>query len=969
VTRLRVTRTLLLSWCLWLAAFSARADDVADEADLQFNLGTERYERRDYNGALLHYLASNRLANNRNVLFNIALCYESLGQLPEAYRYYTRSLEGEADAAIIARIRAAQARLAPRVPLLHIVTDPPGARLYIDRRDLGERGLAPQTMALPAGTYQVFAELEGYELAESEPVELRVGVERTVSLGLRRIVGTIHVPSPVGAAVRLDADNAPELCRAPCDALAPPGQHTLILSLEGYRMARVPISLTANAMTPIFVELVAETGSLVVNADERGAMLEVDGVLRGSVPATFDVAAGPHRIRVSLRGFQSFEREVVIRANEPNRLDIELVPSDLVEAVSRRSESAEDAPASVSIISSQELRAMRYPTLAEAVRGTRGVYLTDDRNYVLLGFRGLSIPGSYGKRALVTLDGMPTNDDWLWASFSGFDLRTDLEDIERIEIVRGPGSVVYGTSAFTGVVNLVTRYRDVPSGVEAGASAAADGVLRGRVRLTQHFGAQSGIWASMAAGTSEGRDFFFPEYIADGPPEVAGNARGVDGARFATLTGRAWWRDLSVAWSLNHHLKHLATGQSETTFGDGRLRQSDTRGFVEARFEPRLSAWTTSLTRLHANFYSYRGYYPVVPEDGGFDALYFDSYWIGAEQRFIVMLSNMLSVSLGSEVQAFLKADTHEETELGGEYLSDRQQLVLAAFYANLDMRPLEHLKLSTGVRLDYYSNSGASLNPRVALVATPYPGGNLKLLFGKAFIAPSVFESTYQYDLLVNNSSPSEGGVYGGGDLRPENLYSAEMEWTHRLSPFVVATAAVYSNYITDLIAPATLPPDAEGAELAQYQNTRTPIGTLGAEVELRREWKEGWMLAGSYSFQHSAYLRSRRLADLLTLERSPDYREVPNSPTHLASLRAAVPLLSRALLLMSRLSVEGGRHDRNSFEADESLQTRTRAAALWDFVFSGREERFGLEYSLGVYNALDSKAEHPVSDEFQRL
>jgi outer membrane receptor protein involved in Fe transport len=684
----------------------------------------------------------------------------------------------------------------------------------------------------------------------------------------------------------------------------------------------------------------------------------VDGVVRGSIPAMFDLPAGPHRIRVSLRGFQPVQRDVLIRVKEPTQLNIELVASDLVEAASRLSERAEDAPASVSLISSQELRAMRYPTLAEAVRGTRGVYLTDDRGYTVLGFRGLAIPGSYGKRTLVTLDGMPTNDGWGWASSSGFDLRTDLEDIERIEIVRGPGSVVYGTSAFAGVVNLVTRYREVPSGVETGVSVAGDLVLRARARITQHFGAQSGVWTSIAGGTSEGRDFFFPEYVADGPPEVAGYSRGLDGARFATLTGRAWWHDLSVAWSLNYHLKHLPTGQFEALFGDGRTRQSDTRGFVETRFEPRLNPWATSLTRVYANLYAYRGYVPAAPDNDGLDSAYFDSYWIGAEQRFVLSPSPAWNVSVGSEVQAFPSAHTREGSELGGEYLNDRQRLLVAALYANLDLRPLQNLKLSAGARLDYYSNSGASLNPRLALIATPYPGGNLKLLFGKAFIAPSIQETSYAYY-----------GQLANPNLAPENLYSAEIEWSHRLSPFVVATAAAYANYGTDLISIETLPPDEDENVLTQSQNARTPIGTLGVEAEIRRDWKEGWMVAGSYSLQRSAYLEGTGLGDLLTLAQSAEFREVPNSPTQLASLRAAAPLLSRALRVMSRLSFEGGRYDRNYLVTEQTPQTRTRDAWLWDFVFSGSEERLRLEYSLGLYNALDSKAEHPVSNEFRQI
>src|SRR5262245_57771345 len=72
----------------------ARAGDLADEAEAQFNLGTERYQAGAYREALVHFLASNRLASNRNVTFNIARCYEQVKQFPEAYRYYTVALDG-----------------------------------------------------------------------------------------------------------------------------------------------------------------------------------------------------------------------------------------------------------------------------------------------------------------------------------------------------------------------------------------------------------------------------------------------------------------------------------------------------------------------------------------------------------------------------------------------------------------------------------------------------------------------------------------------------------------------------------------------------------------------------------------------------------------------------------------------------------------------------------------------------------
>lgn len=930
----------------------ASADDVADEADLVFTLGAERYQAGDYPRALAYFLASNRLARNRNVLFNIARCYEQLKQFPEAHRYYSRALEGETDPAAIGRISEAITRISPHIAVLQITTEPPGARIYLDRKDLGERGTAPQKVALPPATYRVIAELDGFEEASSEPVQVAIGQERSVVLKLKRIVGTIHVTGPAGAAVRLDAENTPAVCLAPCDAVAPPGQHTVIITRLGYRPMRIPVAIQANVTSSITPELVPETGSLVVNSDERDATVEVDGATQGFTPAILSVPVGTHRVRISLQGFLPVEREVVIREGRQSQLEVSLLSRDSVEAASRVSESVDDAPASVSIVPAQELRAMRYPTLADALRGVRGIYVSDDRGYQALGFRGFGRPGAYGNRVLITMDGVPLNDDWLWSSYVGFDLRTDLEDIDRIEVVRGPGSVLYGTSAFSGVVNLVTRAREVPTSREVSVAASAGSTARARARITQRLGKDAGFWTSLAGGYSAGRDFFFPEYVSDGPPEVAGYARGVDAARFATLTGRAFYEAFSLAWSLQHHDKQLPTGQFETLLGDARTHQADTRAFVEARFEPKIGKSITSLTRLHGNAYVYRGHFARAPDQGGLEYNDYDSYWGGVEQRFMYAPSKAFSANLGGEVQAHPNARQRNGTETDGDQQNDAQHFVVAAVYGNLDVRPVEAIKLSLGGRLDYYSNFGSSVNPRIALIARPYAGGNLKVIAGKAFKAPSVYELSY---IAVGQGNSL--------DLKPENVYSAEVEFSHRASRSVVLTAAAFTNYVTDLIS---LEGDTD-SEL-HFENLSTPVGTLGGELEARRDWKEGWMVSASYSFQRSAYLAHSSLSDLFTLKRSPDYREVPNAPTHLASLRGAVPILSRSLTLMSRLSLEGGRYDNNDRVSSAGIQTRTGPALIWDFVFTGVEKRWGLSYSIGVYNAFDSRARMPVSTEFRQ-
>jgi tetratricopeptide (TPR) repeat protein len=172
---------------------SLRADDLADEADLHFTLATEKYAARDFRGALEHFLISNRLVPNRNVIFNIARTYEQMAQFPDAFRYYVQALELEPDASRRPKIGESIARIKPNVAVLNVTTDPPGATVYINRRDLGPRGSTPRLLGFPAGTYKVIVDLQGYEPAEVDGTQIGLGEQKDVKLKLERIVGKVRV--------------------------------------------------------------------------------------------------------------------------------------------------------------------------------------------------------------------------------------------------------------------------------------------------------------------------------------------------------------------------------------------------------------------------------------------------------------------------------------------------------------------------------------------------------------------------------------------------------------------------------------------------------------------------------------------------------------------------------------------------------------------------------------------------------
>ena len=945
------------------------ADDLADEADLHFKIAAEKYAARDFRGALEHFLVSNRLVPNRNVIFNIARTYEQLQEFPDAFRYYVQVLDLEPDASRRPRIEEAITRIQPNVAVINVTTDPPGATVYINRRDLGPRGNTPRLLGFPAGTYKVIVDLPGYEPMEVDGVEAKVGEQKTIGLKLERIVGRVRiVGETAGASVRIDDASGAPVCTAPCDLTLPPGRHRLYLSQEGYQASEQDVTVVAKADVTSRYRLNPLIGSLVVNTDERDALVEVDGKPMGFTPAVLNVQSGVRKVRISLRGFRAVEQTANVVANQQTRIEVSLRQLEEVEAASRTSEAVEDAPGSVTIIPSQEIRAMGYSTVAEALRGVRGMYTTYDGSYDYAGVRGINLLGDFGNRTLVLLNGHSINDSWVNLSFLDYTARTDLEDVERIEIVRGPGSVLYGTGAFSGVINVVTKGRPTAAGAGIGVSTTDHGVVRGRGSVQLPFGRDSGMWMSVAGGHGAGRDYYFPEVAS---ATFDGNAKDSDHFNVGTVQGRLWIKSLSAQWFLNSRSKAIPNGFAGSKVGDDRTAFRDTRGFLELTLAPQISRQFGSTTRASANYSNYHDtlwYDPLPGQTQLFSKEDYNDVWLLAEQRFDFSPIPELKITVGAEGQVhFLGNQRGVETScltdgtcgeasyvpLGaapgsGEF--EEHPFQIGAGYALIDVVPSDRVRISAGARLDYYSTFGSSgPSPRLALIIKPYEGGNLKLTGGRAFRAPSIYEL---YWGLFTLQIPPES-------LEPEQVYSGELEFTHRLSSTVSLLGAGYVNYLDNLIGQQG---SLTAADPTQYVNTSVPLLVVGGEAELRREWRQGWMASLSYSYARARYQESGDVQNL---------RRVPNSPEHMGAFKGAVPLYGKALTLATRMTVESTRFNRNVEERNRlgdplPPQEETDASVIWDVVLSGQVDLGGLHYNVGVYNVADWRYSAPVSKQF---
>lgn len=913
--------------------------DIAEEADLHFRLGVGHYRAGRFDNALEHLLMSNRLVPNRNVAFNIARAYEKLGRFEEAFRHYAEYVAFEPDAERRAVGEQAIRNIEDKLALVHLTSTPPGATVYVDRKDLGPRGRTPVSLALPPGEHRVFFELDGHAADEAD-VTVATGERQALERALEPILGTLRVDgSPPGATVHLGDEDGPVLGTLPATVELPPGSHVLVARADGYRTVRQVASVEADQTTRTALTLPLITGTVVVNAPERDALVEIDGRAAGFTPAVLEIPSGEHTVRVSLRGYKPYVREIVVDPDDSVTLDVQLRSLREVTAASRTSQAVEDAPASVTLISAEEIRAFGHQDLYQALGGVRGIFQSNDLTYKYLGVRGFSRPGDYGNRLLVTIDGHTMNDDQLGASYVGSDFITDLADVERIEVVRGPGSALYGSNAFFGVVNVVTRDGTHPTGTHATVTADEERTVRSRVG-TSFGGEQVGGWLSAAGMVSQGRDYVFEEF-ATLPRGNGGLAQGADDFQAGTLHTRLWAGDLTFQAFHHTRSKRFPTGAFGTRLADARNTSDDHRSLGELRYDPKLGDRTELHARAWLDAYQYLGRFPYTV-----DYLYQDTWkgaWAGVEPRLVTRPTDWLSLTAGAELRNHFTAhlQSQELEDLQGNEpldvpLDERPTFGVWSGYAIAEVGGAP-VRLSLGGRLDHYRTPEAvdddftTFNPRAAVILKPDEDNVLKLMGGTAFRAPSV------YEYLYNDAGLSQLPALS---LEPETILTVEVEYVRRLGEDTTLTLAGYHNNIAQLVTT-----EAVTDEVFRYANRGDPTRTVGVEYELRRDWRRGWMAV----FQHS--VQRTRVGDLV------DGALLTNAPPHLLSLKAAAPLVPGVSTISTMIRAES---PRATDRGDE-----TPWALIWDATVTGDLPGSAISYGVGVRNLLDWRYTHAAGPE----
>lgn len=595
-----------------------------------------------------------------------------------------------------------------------------------------------------------------------------------------------------------------------------------------------------------------------------------------------------------------------------------------VYGASRQTQKITEAPSSVNVVSADEIKKYGYRTLGDLLASLQGFHVTYDRNNAFLGVRGFNRGLYPNSRVLVLVDGHRLNNNLYDGGPVGTEFILDLDLIDRVEVIRGPGSVLYGNNAFFGVINVVTqRGRDLHS-LESSLEAASFDTYKGRVTLGNSFKNDVELLLSGTWFESRGPErLFYKEF--NKPGNNFGIAQSMDGDSSRSFFGKLAYHDFTLQGAWLWRDKENPTAQfTNTTFNDPRFRTVDERSYVSLQFA---HEWP-EVVSVTSQLYYDRGDFAVtvpssvpVPKGPAIKSLIQEANsgeWWGGEAQLKKILFENHVITLGGEYRddfrlerANLDVATGRRT--GPPRVGSRESY---GVYAQGDFRLHRTLHLNAGVRYDQYANFAADYNPRVALIYNPVGSTVFKGIYGTAFRAPTFIESI----------NPLSIG------LRPENITGFEFVYEQGIGTGLRSILSLFHNTIERQIV--------FDSTQATYLNAGDATAQ-GAEAALEGYWAGGLRGRASYTFQQT---EDQSTGAVLT-----------DSPRHLAKLNLTVPILRDKLFAglewqytSRRVTLQG---------------TDAPGFGVVNFTLFSQKLAPGLELSASVYNLLDRQYADPAT------
>ena len=638
----------------------------------------------------------------------------------------------------------------------------------------------------------------------------------------------------------------------------------------------VYFTLTANAQNTGSIAGTVrdeETKETIPNVNVRlkdtpiGSAADINGKYTiGNIPP------GEYTILVTSVGYQSIEMSVQVRAGETVQLDFVIKSSSiqvgevLVYGASLRRERITDAPAAVSVVNAKDIaRGAGHGQLPKLLESEPGVDITQSGLFDFnLNTRGFN--SSLNRRLLILLDGRDLGTAFLSATEWNA-MTIPLEELGRIELVRGPGSALYGANAYNGVLNISS----LPPKANLGTRVIVGGGELSSYRADVRHAGSAGAWSyRINAGIMSGKTFSTP--------------RTNRNFEYAGLNP-----------FLNNEVLDLNLDPVNNIYGQARFdyeymhggASTIEGGFTQVEKEVIVTGiGRVQVQRAHRPWgrvsYTGHGLSAMLWTSGRFNKLPEKSLSTGLNLIQDALISHgeiQYNFSPADRVTVIAGASHRMVTiDTEGTLMENSRTDNLSGVFWQAEYKFSDDLKGIVAARWDRSSLTESFLSPKAAVVWTPASGHTLRATFNKAFQSPN-YSELYLY--VKHPTSPL--AYFGNPGLKVEKITGYEIGYKGVFANKLFLTVDAYFNQLTDFISdlgpalnpayplPIILPGETAPRTIWSYTNAGK-VNEGGFEVAANYYLSEVWHVSASYS-QFSFEVIEKHQNDVL-LPNSPDYK-----------------------------------------------------------------------------------------------
>jgi len=502
-------------------------------------------------------------------------------------------------------------------------------------------------------------------------------------------------------------------------------------------------------------------------------------------------------------------------ASDPFSMDLEALSNTKVTTASKFAEKLSDAPSDMSVVSKDELRRYAGFTLLEILERVAGLTASSAffADHGTIAARGDQTRTDSG-HILILINGRPVREV-LEGGVSNDILQSfPVNVLERIEVIKGPGSVLYGSDAYSGVINLITQKAEVTSftasaaGGGAGEAAGSEQVLYERGALSV---VEAGQYHQSPLWNTVFQSFHVPSNLAY--------------SQTATL------RDDGEGLFLGLNYEGLSFMSSYTAVEDpsfvrgivGDVRSR--RGFGDLGYSEKISEkWEMTFNLTYTREVLAAPDYPDAYRDSNEADLEWTNF-ITFSSNDRLTFGTVLNHIRGSELY------TGEQPAL----LVEDAQRWGDGFYVQHEHRLTDDLKLVGGLQANKIGDMALNVVPRAGILWNPLQNFTMKALYGGAFRAPSLDE------LGLNNP-----GLKGNPNLIPETVGTLDLLGSYQSNRTLISIDYFHSREADLIFEDGSTRP-------AHYYNLRTPATFQGLDSEGKYYFRRDWFLMGSVLYQQN--------------------------------------------------------------------------------------------------------------------